>query len=170
MICFVRHGQTDYNIQKIIQGQLDIPLNEEGIKQAEALRDSLKGYKFDCIYCSPLIRAKVTADIINEYHDVEIIYDERLQEINAGTKQGTPFVPEELFGDSEFARNPKKFNAESNEDFLNRVSQCYKEIEKRNQDILIVSHGGVYRCLQMYFDKQNTTKPINNCEFAILKE
>ena len=68
MILFVRHGQTDCNINGIIQGHLDAPLNQTGIEQAEKTAEELKNTSIDIIYSSPLIRAKKTAEIINKYH------------------------------------------------------------------------------------------------------
>ena len=58
-----RHGQTDWNLEHKAQGQVDIPLNDTGIKQAEELKDKLKSYDFDICYCSPLKRAIQTAEI-----------------------------------------------------------------------------------------------------------
>ena len=88
MVYFIRHGETDFNLKGIIQGQLDIPLNETGIKQAYETKDKLTNLKIDIIFCSPLIRAKQTAEIINEKLNVPIVYDNRLKEFNAGDKQG----------------------------------------------------------------------------------
>ena len=57
----VRHGETKYNEKKIIQGHLDIPLSDEGIRQAKKLAKRLEVINFDCIYTSDLKRAKQTA-------------------------------------------------------------------------------------------------------------
>lgn len=88
MILFVRHGQTNCNVQKILQGQLDEALNSKGIEQSEETAEKLKDEKIDIIYSSPLIRARLTADIINKFHDVEVIEDDRLLEQNAGDATG----------------------------------------------------------------------------------
>lgn len=89
MIYFVRHGETDYNLEGIVQGQLDIPLNNKGIHQAHELKNKLKVLDIDVIFSSPLLRAKQTAQIIHENLNVEIKYDERLKEFFAGNMQGT---------------------------------------------------------------------------------
>lgn len=60
----VRHGQTDWNVRKIIQGHSDIPLNTEGQEQARVLAESLKNVHFDKIISSDLVRAKRTAEIV----------------------------------------------------------------------------------------------------------
>ena len=61
----VRHGQTDGNVYKIMDGIRDIDLNEKGIEQAELTRDEIKDVNFDLVICSPLSRTKHTMEIIN---------------------------------------------------------------------------------------------------------
>ena len=82
MIYFIRHGETAYNREGRVQGHLDIPLNEKGIFQAEKASDEFKDVEIDLIYCSPLKRARSTAEIINKFHNVEIVIDDRLIELN----------------------------------------------------------------------------------------
>lgn len=80
MIYFVRHGQTEYNLNKIYAGQQDIPLNATGIDQAKQTALTLKDIKFDLCFCSPLQRAKQTCSEILKYHkDLNPIYDDRLK-------------------------------------------------------------------------------------------
>ena len=76
MIYLVRHGQTDWNIEKKhTQGHTDIPLNENGKKQAEQLAQSISNLKIDKIISSDLLRAKETAEIINKklYKIIELM-------------------------------------------------------------------------------------------------
>lgn len=54
----IRHGQTEWNVLKKMQGSLNIPLNERGMKQAQEIKSNLEDINFDIIFCSPLIRAK----------------------------------------------------------------------------------------------------------------
>ena len=84
MIYLVRHGQTDWNIEKKTQGHTDIPLNENGRKQAQILAQSISNLKIDRIISSDLLRAKETAEIINERFGNNISLDERIREINYG--------------------------------------------------------------------------------------
>ena len=75
-IYLVRHGQTDWNYQKKIQGQQDVDINEQGIRQAEKLAEILKNVPFEYAVCSPLTRAHHTAEILLKYHSVPLSYDD----------------------------------------------------------------------------------------------
>lgn len=174
MIYFIRHGETDYNKTKTFQGHLDIPLNQKGIVQAELALESSKSIKLDKIYYSPLKRAKKTAEIINSFHNVEMIADDRLKEIFMGKLQGK--TPEKL---KEFDRilafsNPERFGGESHEQFCNRIKSFYDEIKNTKENILIVSHGGVYRAFYKIINNlenlQFDMQPIPNASLVVLKD
>lgn len=82
---FVRHGQTDWNLEHRIQGSVDIELNEMGRKQAIEMRDKLADRDFAAIFTSPLKRAAQTAEIIAEAHpDILLIEAPELIERNFG--------------------------------------------------------------------------------------
>lgn len=88
-VILVRHGQTDYNKQNRYQGFLDIPLNENGMAQADQLAASLKDVSIDIFIASPLQRAYVTTEKCAKAKGMEISYtDERLKEINYGKWAG----------------------------------------------------------------------------------
>ncbi len=79
-IYYVRHGQTEWNKLNKIQGIVDMPLNEEGIKQAYKTKEIINNIEFDCAICSPLKRTRQTLDIILEGRSIPVIYDKRLIE------------------------------------------------------------------------------------------
>ena len=83
----VRHGQTNENIGKIMQGNMDTQLNEKGIEQARSARDKLKDVKIDVIFSSPKARALDTAKIISD-GKIPIICDDRLRSRNHGEFEG----------------------------------------------------------------------------------
>lgn len=79
-IILVRHGQTEYNVQERLQGQIDIPLNDNGIQQANALAEYLKDAKIDVAITSPLQRANVTGATVAKTHNINVTTDPRLME------------------------------------------------------------------------------------------
>lgn len=174
MIYFVRHGETDYNKQGRMQGFLDIPLNQTGINQAYQAKENLKDIQIDEIYASPLSRASKTADIINENYNLNIKYDDRLKELNVGELQGqNPADFSKEYIDYYF-EHPKEFGAETLEEHCSRVESFFKEIENSNKNILIVSHGGVYRALVRYINHIESYNildimNIKNSEIKMLK-
>ena len=89
-VYLMRHGETDYNKKGLIQGTLDIPLNEFGLELAEKTKEGFEkeGLTFDYCYCSPLIRARQTAEIILRGTDTPLSYDERIREMNFGEGEG----------------------------------------------------------------------------------
>ena len=93
-IYLIRHGETDWNKTKRLQGVTDIPLNACGIELAEKTAEGLKDVPFDRIYTSPLIRAKKTAEIIRGDRPVELVVTDGLKEISFGEYEGLCHEPE----------------------------------------------------------------------------
>ncbi len=155
-IYFIRHGETDWNVENKIQGSNDIELNENGVSQAIALGEKIKalGYPIHKIYTSPQKRAKKTAKLLSKAIDVEYEITHGLEEMNLGRWEGFTWkeVKEE---DSEIynawypERNTKKTpDGESYEDVLSRSLAAVQSILKNeSKDIAIVSHGAVIKCL-----------------------
>ena len=90
MLYIMRHGKTDWNELHKLQGHTDIPLNANGIAMAENAAKKYKNVHFDVCYCSPLTRARQTADIILRDRDekVPVIIDDRLIEMGFGEYEG----------------------------------------------------------------------------------
>ena len=88
----VRHGETEWNVKKIIQGNEDIPLNKKGESQAKELAKKLRHIKFDVIFSSDLIRAKRTAEIINIEKKLIVQTTKALKERYFGKYQGKSFA------------------------------------------------------------------------------
>ena len=96
MIYIIRHGKTAMNHANLLQGRSDIPLNEEGIRQAREAADRLRDIRFDYVFTSPLGRAVETAEIV--VPGLEPVVDELLIEMDYGPFEGTDLthLPEEL--------------------------------------------------------------------------
>lgn len=84
---FIRHGETDWNRDKRIMGQMDIPLNETGVAQARSARNLLKELNIQHIYTSPLLRAYQTAQILNEEINQVITRDDSVNNIYYAYRQ-----------------------------------------------------------------------------------
>ena len=90
-LILVRHGATDWNQQRRIQGLSNLGLNEIGRGQAEALARALKDVKIDAIYTSPLRRAQETARAISCFHQVEVVTIDGLKELDVGEVDGLTY-------------------------------------------------------------------------------
>ena len=88
MIYIIRHGQTDWNLEKKMIGKIDVPLNQTGKEQAKLSIKQLTSLRIDEIISSDLIRTKETADIINATLHLPISFDARLRERNYGDLEG----------------------------------------------------------------------------------
>lgn len=153
-VYLVRHGETYWNKQKIMHGQYDIPLDDTGIKQAQQLAQQLKNEHFDVCYCSPLERAHKTAVEILKYHqNTPVKYDARLMEINKGLLEGQRSVKEDILK-SEDPYILNKYQVESKQEFLSRVSSLMAEIQDKyyNKNVLIVCHSGTVKMCMFYLN------------------
>lgn len=155
----VRHGETDWNVQKRIQGQTDIPLNENGKLQAKNLASELKNITFDLAFSSDLLRAKETAEIIALEHALEVETTKILRERMFGKYEGTDSAGlrafDKLFdalSDNEKYTFKEAPDIESDEELMNRLIPFLREtaITHPNKTILMVSHGGVIKTLLIH--------------------
>jgi len=88
-ILLVRHGETSWNLEGRFQGRSDVPLNQKGKEQANALAFALRGESLTAIYSSPLVRAKETARLIKAFHPSVPLYEEEgLSEMDLGEFEG----------------------------------------------------------------------------------
>ena len=169
-ILVTRHGQTDWNVEKRIQGRTNIELNNKGIEQAYKTKENLENEKIDLIICSPLKRAKQTADIINKDRNIPIIYDERLLEICYGENEGRLHGDFDYDGFWSIINTHEYKDAENVNKFIQRVHNFLNDLKNRKEEnILIVTHNGVCRAINTYFngipnDNNIIDLGIKNCE------
>ena len=137
----VRHGQTELNVQNILQGWQDSPLTERGREQALATRTAFaaRGVAFDHVYSSPLGRARHTAElIVGEGRSIALVDD--LREWHLGSLEGTSNrkLPPQPWGDYRVA-----FGGESESELRARTVAALSRIMARSQHncVLAVSHG-----------------------------
>jgi probable phosphoglycerate mutase len=157
-VLLARHGETDWNTAKRIQGTTDIPLNDNGLKQAQLLYQSLAGEKVNVsrIYCSRQKRALKTAETVSAYYKVPVQVIHGLEEMNFGIFEGhtweeiAALYPDELDqwqSDKRYHRVP---DGESCQDLLERLFLAFEQIAgeaeaatSAGDDILIITHGMV---------------------------
>ena len=156
MIYVIRHGQTNWNIQRMVMGRYDEPLNEVGIHQAEETKSSLLNTKIDIIICSPLKRAKQTAEVINKGRNIPIVYDDRIVERDFGEFEGKHTKDFDFKGFWNYYKNEKYQRAENIQSFFERIEGFLKDIIKEYQgkNVLVVAHGGVSIPINCFFNKR----------------
>lgn len=172
-ILFIRHGQTDWNVKKKVQGKANIPLNEKGIKQANDTKILLKDENIDLILCSPLTRAIQTAKIINHNRNLPILLDERLSERDFGEFEGMPYTNFDFEAFWIYQQNISYQKAENIRSFFKRVYDFLDELplKYQNKRILLVAHGGISIPIYCYFneipDKDSLLNlTLKNCEMV----
>ncbi|PFK40344.1 phosphoglycerate mutase [Bacillus cereus] len=144
-ICLVRHGQTDWNFQEIIQGREDIPLNEVGKKQASQSAATLKLETWDVMISSPLSRAQETAQAIAGAVGIQsILLDERFVERNFGEASGKPIpTVRELIAEGNVE------GMETDEEIVNRCFSALKDVAQTHEGkrIIIVAHSHAIKAI-----------------------
>lgn len=176
MIYFVRHGQTEGNLKHIYIGELNFPLTELGITQAQQTAEKLKATQIDRIFCSPLLRAKQTMQAIAKFHpDAAITFDDRLKERGDGQMEGKPIGPEDQLRWNLHAPHLPEYG-ETIQSAFARVKDFYQEILQKypTENILIVAHYGIGRLSKCFFDGFPTDGDlskikIHNGDVVILK-
>ena len=142
----LRHGQTDYNKEGRFQGQNNIELNEEGIKQVKETAKILRNINFDKVYVSPLKRAIDTAKIVVPDKELEI--DNRIIERSFGKLEGKEAI-------IDYEERIEEFNIESIDELERRVKNFLKDIiNSCNKNILVVTHGGVAQIINKLLDEK----------------
>lgn len=165
IIYLMRHGETDWNKKGCFQGQVDVPLNDYGRELARVTSEALKDVKFEAAFCSPLIRAVETAEIMlkgrrvpNGHQKVPLMVDNRLKEFNFGAGEGSNIAQmrsdptEPLYY---LLNDPKRYvppeGGETLEEVCKRSSSFMEErilpLEKQYETVLIVAHGVMNRSI-----------------------
>ena len=172
-LLITRHGQTDWNLERKVQGKSDIELNPKGIEQAEEVAKKLANEPIDLIICSPLVRAKQTAEIINRNRKIPIIYDNSISERAYGEFEGKSPDDFNFHQFWNYNCNEEYQFAENIKDFFKRVyefldKQANEQLEK---NVLLVAHGGISIAINCYFNGipangEVLRMGLHNCEYA----
>ena len=156
-IYLFRHGETDWNRARRLQGQSDIPLNEAGRELAVRTSQAVAQIPFDRAYTSPLSRARETARILLGDRDIALEGDERLKEMHFGEHEGADFDAAKRPGSGhplqDFFCRPQSYvppsGAESIQEAMARGRAFLEEkilpLEGECENILVVAHGALNR-------------------------
>ncbi len=158
-IYLIRHGQTDWNRDRICMGQKDVPLNQLGHEQALLAADRLREVPVTTIVSSDLTRTIETAQPLAEIHGLSVNTDAAFRELDYGDWQGIPqdelprHYPEAFREDPRL--DPLGFHPDGGErvrDLYGRVTSAFDRLIElqRERTIALVAHGGVVRCLANY--------------------
>lgn len=150
-LCIVRHGETAWNAEHRVQGQLDVPLNAIGQAQALAVSRVLSQEKFDAVYSSDLSRARQTAQPTANFLCKEIFLEKDLRERHYGIFERLTYAEVKVRYPEDYARFEAREpeyafrTGESLRDFSARSIAAVAKIvnENQDQDILVFTHGGV---------------------------
>lgn len=179
-----RHGQTDYNLGRRVQGQIDIPLNERGRAQAESAASVLAGLPISRIVASPLGRARETAETVARRLGMAVELDERLKERNFGSWEGLTAEEIQAGWPEDFTSwrdwgdpNPERTGVELRREVGERVAESWREHAGRIVDgetMLLVSHGsactqGVTAMLGIDPSDWFGIHGLDNCHWAVLQ-
>ncbi len=142
---FLRHGETDWNVQGISQGNVDIPLNDVGIAQARAAAEKLRYRGIATIVSSPLSRARITAEFVGEVLDLPVALDPDLREVSFGVQEG------QKMADWFASWLAGEFTPEGAETFAalrRRAVGAANRATAQPPAVLVVGHGALFRSLR----------------------
>jgi len=152
-ICLVRHGETDWNVERRLQGTTDTPLNSTGVKQAQACSVYLASSSYDVLITSPLKRARQTAEIINQQLHLPLQVMTEFKERHFGEAEGMSYeARRSLYPDKNYP------NQEEEDDFHERIMTGLQHVNQLypDQKVLLVSHGAVIKAiLKTFSDQEN---------------
>jgi len=174
-IGFIRHGNTDWNIEKRAQGHSNNPINEMGLQQAHAIGRRLEQENWDVIISSDLLRAKKTAEIIASYINLPIKLEQRIRERDRGEITGT--IEEERvmkWGQDWREIDFGKDRQETSEEVRARgVDFVYDVLDQyQGKKILVVTHGKLLNETLLALCPETTAERdlVRNSSMTIMKE
>ena len=177
----IRHGETDWNRERRVQGQSDSRLNEAGEQQARELAQRIAAIEFDAFYCSSSLRTRQTAALLFPEHQARIEYLDSLREIFLGPWEGRLHADLEAADPESFQHfweEPHLFEVEGAETFyqlqkrgINALLQLREQLHGKR--VAVVSHGALIKSVlahiqQLPMAAQWTPPLMHNCAHSIV--
>lgn len=161
-ILLARHGETDWNLNRRVQGHSDTPLNDTGRAQAQALGEELAGERIDAVYSSDLVRAHETARAVAEPRGLGVTAIRDLRERHFGTWEG--LTDDEIFARFDPTPETSWGDGETREEMAGRVLDALRRIAATHPGsrVLVVSHGGPLRAVLSHCGVDGVGR-IDNC-------
>ncbi len=166
-LCLVRHGETQWNADGRVQGQLDVPLSPIGLAQARAVATVLGRERFDAIYSSDLVRVRQTAEPVSRLFHQEVFLDKRLRERHYGVFQGMTYADAKL----KLPEDYERFRAKD-PDYAFQTGESLTQFNERalaffdfligkhpGQSILVFTHGGILEMLYRHATGRGISTP-----------
>lgn len=173
-IYIVRHGQTEWNRRRLVQGHIDIPLNEHGKSEAALLAKTFATLEFSAAFSSDLMRAKETAEFLVAGKGLNVQIASQFRERSWGVFEGRPFDEIKQRHKEEFCEVLERFSPDANklhpelasiETYQNAVERVLPLLvqlseEHSGKNVLVVSHGGILKGLLMHLAGDEFKNPI----------
>lgn len=156
---YARHGETDWNVERLFIGQTDVPLNERGLDQAETLAAAALDRGITAIYTSPLKRALQTASIVAAKLRVPVHIVDDLAEVGLGALEGTQETQVDFFAQWENGNLP--IDVETYAGFQRRVIDAVASIIQKSSIALVISHSAVYYALSQRLGRSTQSETPN---------
>ncbi len=166
-VYIVRHGEVPHNALKQYNNENE-DLNENGIRQANELKEKIKNINYDIIISSPLLRAKHTAQIIN-VNNKKILINDKLKERDPGDLSGKPLTVTNRDEYWNYNTTIRYGTSENIREFFKRIYNFLEDLKKEDyESVLIVAHSGVSKAFNGYFegikDGMFLDRGLRNCE------
>ncbi|MEK7597353.1 MAG: histidine phosphatase family protein [Patescibacteria group bacterium] len=179
-IYLTRHGETEWNEKKLIQGHSDVPLNKKGEEQAKQLGKELENIDFTTVFSSDLLRAKNSAEIIIAEKKLKVVTIKTLRERFFGRFERKPLnvlrktIGEVMLVSKEKQKELNLFDVENDEDIISRLIPFMKKVANKylGKNVLMVTHGGLLRAFLSYVDykiPEYTERPMKNAGYLIIE-
>lgn len=173
-IYIVRHGQTEWNRRRLVQGHIDIPLNEQGKSEAAALAKAFASLEFSAAFSSDLMRAKETAEFLVAGKGLKVQLAPQFRERSWGVFEGRPFDEIrhrhkeefcevlERFSPSAHSLHPELASIETYQNAVERALPILAQLSEQysGKNVLVVSHGGILKGLLMHLAGDEFKNPI----------
>ncbi len=166
----IRHTEAEHNVNKVLNEptfcniRKSIHLTAKGVAEAKKISRELRDQTIDLIMASEFLRTQETAKLINSHHNIPLVIDPNLNDINPGVFTGKLYSKlTDLRNNSDQPYLVKPENGESYQDVENRVTKLFEKLNQdyKNKTIVIVTHGAVIRTIYKYFNMKSEHQAVS---------